>query len=169
MNDLRNYKAIKMEDDVAKSYAVTEWGVNYPVMEINYNNKRFERKNLHRKAIEGEIDAGWLMNVPKNQALNYMPTHEMGHMLHNVLYEKHNPDLPKTKASRDDWIDGLVDKVYNEARNQSGLNNSDLDKHFISKYAKSNRRELFAELYARLKLGDKNALTEAFEKVMRDL
>lgn len=138
-------------------------------MEINYNNKRFGRKNLHRKAIEGDIDAGWLMNVPKNKALNYIPTHEMGNVLHNVLYEKYNPDLPKFRASRDDWIDGLVDKVYNEARNWSGLNNSELDKRFISKYAKNNHRELFAELYAGLKLGDKNILTEAFEKVMRDL
>lgn len=171
---IRNYVAkhglkVGFEDDIDTSYAVTEWGKNYPMMEINYNNKRFGRKNIHRKAIEGDIDAGWLMNVPKNQALNYMPTHEMGHVLHNVLFEKYNPDLPNTKAYRNDWIDGVFDKVYNEAIKKTGMTSRELNDLFVSGYGRHNKREWFAEMYAEMKLSDGNPMTEAFKKVLREL
>lgn len=172
--NIRDYVAkhglkVGFEDDISTSYAVTEWGKNYPKMEINYNNKRFGRKNLHRKAIEGDIDAGWLMNIPKNQALNYIPTHEMGHVLHNVLFEKHNPDLPNTKFYRNDWIDGVFDKVYNEATKKTGMTSRELNDLFVSGYGKHNKREWFAEMYAEMKLSDGNPLTEAFKKVLREL
>lgn len=154
--------------DRPNSYGFTDWGEDIPVTIIRYNQMRFKQKQLHAKSVQNDIDVGHFMKVPKNQLVNYVPTHEIGHVLHNALYEKTHGN--KNADMRNQWLEGVIKDIYNEAIEQTKLTAKELRTSYLSSYSGYNNRELFAELYTHSKLGvDKNPMSEAFAKIIKKL
>lgn len=167
---IRRYIAEKglkvgFQEDVPNSYGVTDWGEKYPVTETMYNPIRFNDKRKHRQSVVSDIKSGWFMPVSEQQAMNYIPMHEMGHVLHNALYE--NTGGAKTKAARNVWLEGVMQDVYNEAIQTTKKTAKQLRIEYRSDYGRKNYREEFAELYAADQLGLDNEMTRAFNKVLR--
>lgn len=159
---------IRFGEDRPSSYGFTDWGKGIPTTVIRYNPMRFKQKRLHMQSVQIDVETGHFMKVPKEQFINYVPTHEIGHMLHNTLYEKSHGN--KDIYMRNKWLEGVIKDVYNEAMEQTKMTAKELRTNYLSDYSGYNNRELFAELYTHSKLGvDKNPMSEAFAKIIKKL
>lgn len=128
---------------------------------------KFEETQLH------DIKTGWHYDVPKDKLELYTLTHEYGHIVEYNYLEKTRLNYHKLgRRFNYKQVDlELRDTIISRAMNKldAKITNAQFKDKYFSRYAKSKRNyEWFAELFAKMELGEQDVFTEALREWLGD-
>lgn len=152
-----------------KTYGKAYYKDHKIVLAKNYYSDpvKFENTQLQ------DIKSGWHYDVPKDKLDVYTLTHEYGHIVEYNYLEKTRLNYDKLGRSFNykqvdlELRDTIIAKAMNKL--ETKITNAQFKDKYFSGYAKSKRNyEWFAELFAKMELGEQDVFTEALREWLGD-
>jgi len=96
----------------------------------------------------------------------YPVVHELGHILHNELWNEFIKNNPNSKLGKTEFVDEQIQSIYNIYEREYGV---EVTKSKLpSKYSIVNNNELFAELFTESQIGfESNGWNKVMKKYLR--
>lgn len=135
----------------------TAWIENDGLMiRMVLDSKRINQPNFHKQTIKNSINEKWHAPININDANKYTVTHELGHVVERLLFEKLRKNNPHNIKYLDDKLLAIkvrddVEKILKNKYTKSG---EDVIIN-ISDYSTKNSMEWFAETFTNLHLSEK--------------
>ena len=124
---------------------------------VVFNTETFSSKASFKAGVWENIKHGYFMPATKSGSSSYPAVHELGHILQKSIVEK------ELGANYTYWqYQKMADKHREEIMNIVNLKDDKL-----SKYAKRNSRDFFAECFANLNCGKPNAYGIALSEFLK--
>lgn len=176
----------KLNDNVC---AVFVSSTNFSNLNIVLNTDlKFSNREMVENISKTEIENGFWSKADKNEFVNQTITHEFGHFMQRVLMQKElstkegkqkyeellqNLTTAKNKKQRaliaqtysENYATKYVKQIQRIHRKEYGKESIDQ----ISRYASTNNREFFAELFAHLNCSkNPNTLAKCLDKILKE-
>ena len=128
---------------------------------IHLNPEYYQNKAILRAF----VSSPGFVRVPQSRLEQYPVVHELGHVLHNELWEQYREQHSTTKLSRADFVAGELDKIYNIYRQQNRSAGSVIKP--VSWYADKKSFEEFAELFVAARIGVNSLWARAMREYLK--
>jgi len=168
---------------------------NTSMNDITLNNTYYKSYKSFKELTKKNIDSNWWSDALSKNKTKEVITHEFGHRLqdetsskaffqinnkaHDYFAKKYgntyyssflNKEITEIPVERyDDIKRDLIYEPIRRLQEKTGLTQREIIDKYVSRYGKSNYKEMFAETFARAQLGKSNELSDELMKFLIEI